>query len=283
MKILLMTDMEGVAGVLNRDEWTRPGAMYYEVGKRLTTLEANAAVDGFFAGGATEVLVVDGHGPGAINPELLDERALLMRGASQPTWPWGLDGSYAGVAWVGQHAKAGTPYSHLTHTQSFHMVDLSINGISIGEFGQLALCARELGVPSVLACGEEALCHEAAALAPGIVTASMKRGLLPDGLDDADMETYAKSKLSAIHLSPARARKEVREAAQHAIEKLRADRDAFSYIDLQPPYVRCARFRKSGDQPAYDTRDEHASSMIELMNMPMAERSAQARPVGFVR
>ena len=79
MKILLMSDMEGVAGILNREDWTRPSGATYDAGKRLLTEEVNAAIDGLFAGGATYVLVVDGHGPGGIDPELLDERALDRR------------------------------------------------------------------------------------------------------------------------------------------------------------------------------------------------------------
>lgn len=167
MKIMIMTDMEGVAGVLNFEDRVFPTGRFFRDGQRLLTTEVNAAVDGFFAGGADEVLVVDGHGCGGILPDLLDERAFLMRGPPQPVWPWGLDRSFAGLAFVGQHAKAGTPFSHMTHTQNFEYADLAINGISIGEYGQLALCAMELGVPTILACGEKALTDEAASLTPG--------------------------------------------------------------------------------------------------------------------
>jgi D-amino peptidase len=269
MKILVMTDMEGVAGILNRDDWVLPGGCYYEKGKRLLTEEVNAAVDGLIAGGAGEILVVDGHGPGGIDPEILHESVNLRRGRSDKTWPWSLDASFDGVAFVGQHAKAGTPYSQLTHTQSMRYVDLSVNGISIGEYGQIALCAMELGVPTILACGEKALAEEAEALTPGVVTVAVKRGLLPDGLDHLDMEAYAKAKLSAVHVSPKRARKMIREGALRATEKLRASPESFTYPEITPPYVRTIRFRKAGDVPAYETRDEHPESIIGLMNMPI--------------
>ena len=39
MKIFIMTDMEGVAGVLDHDTWVTPQGRYYEAGKRLLTLE----------------------------------------------------------------------------------------------------------------------------------------------------------------------------------------------------------------------------------------------------
>ena len=232
----------------------------------------------------TEIVVVDGHGPGAIDPEVLDERAGFVRGHPDPVWPWTLDDSFDGLAFVGQHAKAGTPFSHLTHTQSRHFIDLSVNGVSIGEYGQLALCAMELGVPTVLACGEEALAREAEALTPGVVTVSVKRGLLPEpgehGLDHLGGAAYIGSKLAAAHVTPKRARKMIRDGAKRAAEKLKDDPSSFGYLcperDMSPPYVRTARFRATDDSAPYETRDEHPESIIALMNM--AYTRVQQRP-----
>jgi len=265
---MLMTDLEGVAGVLNGPDWLYPSGRCYEAAQRLLTEETNAAVDGFFAGGATEVLVVDGHGAGGINPELLDERALLQRGFGDEVYPLGLDTTFAALAFVGQHAKAGTPRSHLTHTQWFNYIDLAVNGISIGEYGQTALCAMELEIPTILACGEQALADEAAALTPGVVTVAVKWGLQDDGLDELDTEAYSNAKQSAIHLSPMRSRQLIRVGAMEAMHRLQAAPQSFQYPDLLPPYVRTARFRRSGDTPAGTARDEHPSSFAALLNMP---------------
>ena len=87
MKLYLMTDLEGVAGVMNFEDWCTPGTRYYELAKEFLTLEVNAAVEGFFEGGAAEITVADGHGPGAISPKVLDRRVELMRG-----WPTGWPG-----------------------------------------------------------------------------------------------------------------------------------------------------------------------------------------------
>ncbi len=268
MKILIMCDMEGTAGILNHDDWVMRDGMFYAKGLRLATGEVNAAVDGFFAGGATEVVVVDGHGAGGIDPELLDERALLLRAGSEAAYPWGLDASYAGLAFVGQHAKAGTPYSHITHTQWFNYIDLAFNGISIGEYGQMALCAMELGIPTIFAAGEDALAREAEALTPGVVTVGVKRGLHPDGLDDLNTDAYRGAKLGAVHQAPKRAQEVIRNGARLAVKKLYSDPDSFHYPDLQPPYVRTARFRGGGDQPGFAARDEHPSNIAVLMNLP---------------
>ena len=271
MKILIVTDMEGVAGVLNHDDWVLPDGRFYSKGVHLLTEEVNAAIEGFIsAGGAEEILVVDGHGAGGIDPETLDERALLLRGRAESGWPGELDSTFACLAFVGQHAKAGTPFSHITHTQWFNYVDLRLNGISIGEYGQLALCAMELGVPTILACGEEALTKEAEALTPGVVTVSGKRGLLLDGLDDLDTESYRKAKLSAVHKAPGLVRSLIREGAKAALDKLKQNPGTFSYPPLNPPFTRTIRFRKNGSVAPYETADEHLDSIIALMNLPIA-------------
>ena len=268
MKIMIMTDMEGCAGILNFEDWVVPSGRYFEKGKRLLTLEVNAAVDGFFSAGATEVHVVDGHGAGGIDVELLDERALLMRGFDDRGYPLGLDSSFSALAFVGQHAKAGTPRSHLTHTQGFYYIDLAVNGVSIGEYGQTALCAMELKIPTIFAAGEAALAEEAASLTPGVVTVSVKQGLLDDGLDDLDAAAYQAAKLSALHLSPLRARQMIREGAVKAARKLKESPASFQYVKMNSPYIRTARFRKRGDAPPYAARDAHPDSFIALMNKP---------------
>ncbi len=267
MKILIMTDMEGVSGVLNHDDWVLPNGKFYEKGVRLLTEEVNAAIEGFLAGGADEFVVVDGHGAGGIDPETLNERALLRRGRGEKLFPWGLDTSFDGLAFVGQHAKAGTPLSHITHTQWFNYIDLSVNGISIGEYGQLALCAMELKIPTILACGEEALCREAEALTPGVITVSGKTGVLPDGLDLLDTELYRNAKLSAIHKSPKSVRALIRKGAQAAIQKLKQDPAGFHYPTLTPPYTRITLLRQDGHLAPYRDVATHANSLIELINL----------------
>jgi D-aminopeptidase len=268
MKILIMCDMEGTAGVLNHDDWVMRDGMFYARGLRLATAEANAAIDGFFAGGATDVLVVDGHGAGGLDPELLDARAELYRGGREACHPWRLDRTFAALAFVGQHAKAGTPLSHITHTQWFDHLDMTVNGLSIGEYGQMALCAMELGIPTIFAAGEQALAAEAQALTPGVVTVAVKRGVSEDGLDDWDMDRYRAAKLGAIHLAPARACALICEGAARAARLLRENPTVFRYPDLQPPYTRVVRLRQRGDCPPCTARDSHATSFIGLMNMP---------------
>ncbi|MDP6361470.1 MAG: M55 family metallopeptidase, partial [Planctomycetota bacterium] len=151
MRIYLMTDLEAVAGVLDFENWCTPQSQYNDLAKELLTAEVNAAIDGFFSAGATEILVADGHGSGGINPALLDPRVELQRGWGPGPYPLGMEGNFDACAWVGQHAKSRTELSHLTHTQSFGVLEISVNRVAIGEFGQVALCASQLGIPAIFA------------------------------------------------------------------------------------------------------------------------------------
>ena len=78
-----MTDMEGVAGVLEHDNWCQPPeggypGRYYELGRKFLTEEVNAAIEGLIRGGADDIVVSDGHGAGGINLMLLDPEKLWL-------------------------------------------------------------------------------------------------------------------------------------------------------------------------------------------------------------
>jgi D-aminopeptidase len=269
MRIMLMTDLEGVAGIKNSEQWCNVDSPFYPVACRLLTLEVNAAVEGFFAGGAYYVHVADGHGAGAIDIELLDPRVEYARGWGEKAWPFGLDETFNGVAWVGQHAKASSEFAHLCHTQSFRYIDLSVNGVSIGEFGQLAMCAAELGVPAFFGSGDLAFTREAETLAPGIVTCAIKRGVTPGKGEECTLEEYTRRNAGAVHTPPVRARGLIRKAAEAALWKLRKNPSAL--IELHTPFDRVTILRpeKKGD-PRLIARESHPTSIIEMMATPMS-------------
>jgi D-amino peptidase len=274
MKIYIMTDLEGVAGVANFHDWASHGQPYYETAKEFVTQEVNAAVDGFFEGGATEILVADGHGGGGgINIRLLDPRVEYLRGWQTGPYPLCLDETFDAAAWVGQHAKAGTEYGHLAHTQGPGVLDLSVNGVSIGEFGQLALCASELGVRSIFGSGDHAFTQEARDLVPGIETVAVKRGVRSGTGDDLPQEEYLSYTSAARHLHPVRARRLIREGALRAIKRARTEE--FGIVPLSPPFERVCRQRPNADR-AYRTisRATHPTSVIAVMNA-----SAEAEPL----
>src|SRR3954464_13259310 len=73
LKVFISVDMEGLAGVVAAAEG-RPAGPDYPHFRAIMAGETNAAIEGAFRGGATEVLVRDGHGdkrnllPGDVDP-----------------------------------------------------------------------------------------------------------------------------------------------------------------------------------------------------------------------
>jgi D-amino peptidase len=265
MKIFVMTDIEGVCGIVNFDDWALPQGRYYEEGKKLLTLEVNAAIDGFLAAGATEILVADGHGHGAINNILLDHRAFFLRGPVPGPYPFMLDDTFDAIAWVGQHAKAGTECAQMAHTGWFNIIDYKINGVSIGEFGQIALCGAYFGVRSIFGSGDEAFTKEAAELILGIETVSVKRGILPGSGDEHNSEGYKLRNNGAIHMHPEKARDLIRNGAERALRRFAENREQFPLLQLEPPFTKEIRYRRDVVNPAYSVKSEH-SDMIDLLN-----------------
>jgi D-amino peptidase len=266
MRIYLMTDIEGVAGVQNALDWTRPGHYWYDLARQLLTEEVNAALDGFFAAGADEVLVADGHGPSAVDIQSLDPRAEYMRGWPAG-WPLGLEeGGYDYLAFVGQHAKARTPLSNMTHTQSYRYLELSVNGVAIGEFGQLAMCASELGVRTIFAAGERALAVEAQALVPGIGTVWGKRGTRAGRGDECTEEAYRARNGSAVHFHPQQSRAKIRDGALRSLRRAEHD-DSFGLVPLEPPYRSVCVLRPCEAESRHMFGiQEHAHSVAAVMS-----------------
>lgn len=265
MKIYIMTDMEGVCGVLDRENWVMPDGRYYEEGKKLLTLETNAAIEGFFKAGATEILVADGHGHGGVIHQLLDERVEYIRGFPDP-YPFGLDSSFDVIAWIGQHAKAGTEYAHIPHTGSHNVLDFRINGISVGEFGEMAMCAASLGVYSIFASGDRALTKEAGLLVDGIETVEVKRGLKPGTGEECCLENYCNRNIAAVHMSPAKARRLIAEGAERALKRFVQNKESFQLLDIKPPYRKEIEYRAGGGKNAYKVTGTDEKDLIRLMN-----------------
>jgi D-amino peptidase len=202
MKVYLMTDLEGVAGVYQwegRDDESLENHERRCRQRIWLAEEVSAAVDGLFAGGASEVIVNDGHGAGyTIDLDHLDPRATVIHGQERPFWLPFLDETCAATGLIGAHAKAGTPNANLCHTMSSKIRDWRFNDISMGELGLQAAIAGHYGVPFTLCTGDVHACKEAEELVPGVVTAPVK---------------YGTSLLSALTLSREEACARIRDAA----------------------------------------------------------------------
>ena len=177
-RVYISVDMEGISGISGPDQ-TAAGQPEYGRSRKLMAEDANAAIRGAFAGGATEVLVNDSHG-GQRNllPEDLDPRArLISHSFKRHGMMEGLDDTFHAVIFVGYHAKAQAPRGLFAHTGSGVVRDLRVNGASVGEGGMNALLADWYGVPVVLVTGDDAAVDEVRGRVPGVRGVAVKRAI----------------------------------------------------------------------------------------------------------
>jgi D-amino peptidase len=263
VKLFIMTDMEGVAGVVNSVDYCAPDSRYYEMGRELTTLETNAAIEGAIDAGATEFLVVDGHGHGAIAPVLLHPAATLLTGRPMG-YPFGCDPSFAAAFIVGQHAKANADGGHLAHSGSFSVDDQVLNNRSLGELGVNMLFAAYFGVPTVLVTGDSACCAEAKALLPQIETVAVKEGVRRGAPADLTADAARTYNGAAIHVHPTVARRKIRHAARRAVER----RAAIPRFWIDPPYRLRRTFRPLVDGTVPPPTTQSGDDLIATLTQP---------------
>ena len=239
MRVLLGTDLEGVSGVVSFDLQTSPDSEYYEQARRLQTAEINAAVQGLVEEGISDILVVDGHGPGAVLFEELHPAAKLMHGRPSPrrSHYWEIAGRYDVCALIGQHAMCGVEWGTLNHTQSSRTIEYyKLKGVNIGEIAQFALSHGALGLPMLFLSGDSAACREAEELIPDITVAAVKEGV---------------SRQAAISLSQKQAHKLIRAGIRAAVCKHRET--PLPSLVRDGPFVLEKRFLFTENADVYDS------------------------------
>jgi D-amino peptidase len=199
--VFLITDAEGVAGVCRQDQTDPKDAEM----RQLLTGEINAAVAGFFEGGASDVIVWDGHdGSQTLSALTIDPRAHLVMGALPSTML--LERHYSAVAFVGQHARANTAGGVMAHSySSLGIQTLLMNGRPVGEIETRAALAGWFHVPVVFLSGDAAAAQQLHEIDPDAETAVVKEGI----------DNY-----SCISLSADAARRLIRERASAAMAKI---------------------------------------------------------------
>ena len=159
-KILVYYDMEGISGQ-NDIRSLAFGNEEYNQAREWLTNDVNAVIDGLFAGGADEVHVVDAHGSGNPDPDILvekmDNRAELVS-KDKPFEAYvelTEEGVYDGVAVVCMHSKTGGG-GFAAHTYTIGM-DWILNGMSINETEIIAYSWGHADVPVIFASGDDKL------------------------------------------------------------------------------------------------------------------------------
>lgn len=204
MNVLISVDMEGVAGVVNRNQ-TNATHKEYERFRVLMTAEANAAIEGALVAGARRVIVNDSHaGMSNLLIEGLNPTAQLISGSPKPFGMMqGIHPGVDAVFFVGCHASAGTRAAIIEHTWQGNVMEVSLNGRPVGEIGLNAALAGAYGAPVVLVSGDRTATEEARALLGEIETVAVKEGI---------------TATAARCLHPVLAQQRIREAAERALK-----------------------------------------------------------------
>jgi len=161
LRVLVYHDMEGLSG---QSDWHTIDYDFperYQGGRELLVADLNAVIDGLFAGGATEVHVVDAHGSGNQEPDVppgkLHPRAQqVFRDKPFRQYVDLVEPEvYDAVAVVGMHARTGSR-GFASHTFTLG-TDIIMNGMSITETELIGYSWGRVGVPVIFASGDDRL------------------------------------------------------------------------------------------------------------------------------
>lgn len=208
-KVYISVDMEGVAGIVAWDQTGKEGAGEYDRARKFMTAEVNAAVEGIIRAlpenCPCRIVVNDAHGK--MRNLLLEEihpKALLLTGAPKLlSMMHGIDSSYWAAIFVGYHSMARST-GVLAHSYFPGVVEMKLNGASIGEFGLNAYTAGYFGVPVIAVTGDDAVAREATALVPQLEAIEVK---------------WAAGRMAALCLPPQESRRRITEGVQKAVRR----------------------------------------------------------------
>ena len=184
MRVHIISDMEGVAGIVKWEQTTRRREDV-RGGPEALTEEINAAVRGAKAGGATEIVVMDCHGAGgdwsfnSLHPRGARPRLRVRRpGQVDRVHRLPRGGMRRGA--LRRHAREGgnARRRHEPHGLGQEWQNLWFNGTLVGETGINAALCGQWGCPVLLVTGDDAVCREAKELlGDGVTTVAVKTGL----------------------------------------------------------------------------------------------------------
>jgi D-amino peptidase len=249
VKVFVSVDMEGISGLVRWQD-VSPNGIDFARNRRLMTLDANAAVDGAFAAGATEVVVEENHGVEDLCVLLMDEidpRCSVIRGSGRPgaTTMAGLDESVGVVLLVGHHGRAGSFPGIMAHTISYGGFKLvRLGNAAIGEPDFFAIRAGELGVPIGLITGDQIVAEQVGAICPWAERVIIKQAL---------------GNQSANCIAPVRAREMIRAGAERAVRRAKAG-ELRVYREASPPYEFEVELRK----PMNDAMRTNLAALVDF-------------------
>ncbi len=270
MKVFISVDMEGISGLVRWADVVTRG-IDFERNRGLMTLDANAAIEGAFDAGATEVVVEENHGVEDLCDLLIDEidpRCHVVRGAGRPgaTTMAALDSDTGVVLLVGHHARAGSRPGIMAHTVSYEKFrSVRVNDADCGEPEIFAIRAGELGVPVGMLSGDQIATEQLCKRAPWAEAVIVKTAL---------------SNVAGDVIPPSRARELIRAGAKRSVERARRG-ELQPYRGEAAPYAIEVGMREpitDGLRGNLDTLDE-----FEIVDDRTIRTSADDMDLGFRR
>lgn len=182
LKVLLLYDMEGVTGAVKPQDVSSSSDSYAATRESLTA-DVNAAIAGLLKGGATEVVITDGHGSGSDEPDYLLDK--LPKGARFDLREVGydpyietMDKNFAAMVAIAMHGRAGGK-GFLAHTYNGH-TKWVMGGHDMNESMLVAASAARFDIPLILVTGDDVLQKEIAAFSPSTQYVTVKQAASVD-------------------------------------------------------------------------------------------------------
>jgi len=213
LKVMVLYDMEGVSGATDFKHTSFAHKPEYAEGRKSLTDDVNAAIAGLKSAGATEIVVVDGHGSGNnTGPDVLEDQLLAPAKMHYRDTPFDIfmdsyDHSFDAIVAIGMHAGAGNRVGFLSHTWTFEDVEYQVNGVPFNESMILAAGAARLKIPLIMVSGDDQLERQIRREMPWVKYATVKHAV-----DRSKAEAFPRDEVS----------RRIETAAREALENLAA-------------------------------------------------------------
>lgn len=243
MRLFISADIEGVAGVVSRDQ-AGPEGFEYAAARQLMTNEVLAVVRGAQAAGVTECVVCDSHGNGlSILADRMPPGTWLVRSWPRPLLMMqGIEvGDYVGAMLIGYHAGAADSAGTMAHTMSSRSIrSVKLNGREADEAFISAATAGQFGVPLLMISGDDVFIEKNGPALGPVEQVVTKRSLgmfsgmspSPDTVCDA-LEAAASRAVEARQKAPL-----VKHDGPIEVELTLVDRLAVEVLDFLPMFRR---------------------------------------------
>ena len=175
MRIYISMDGEGLSGIYKLSQ-VMSSDKEYGFARRMMANDINAAAEGAFNGGATEVVVNDAHNYGDnLIIDQLDSRVKLISGSDRPlTMAQGAERCADAALLIGYHRRKGAK-GVISHSYAYgSMVEVKINGRLASEHDLVGLAIGYFGTPVILLSGDDLVTQDIKESVPGIYTVITK-------------------------------------------------------------------------------------------------------------